>query len=223
MKKQVLSASLVALLVGSMLTFDSCSKKDSDVSTAVPENEPMTTVKLQAVNEANTTDTINASWTLNPDTNIADTANYTLNLKANNKYAVKIYLIDSTQTPPEDITDEIWERRNYHLFFLQPTPMASGFTTGVNSPYIPETYWDNSYETNTAPYLNLSIVRTDHDDNNPELPVGISSEFTTGTSSNGYLRVVLRHQPNVKDGTWLGSQTGGGSTDIDSKFKVTIQ
>ncbi len=223
MKKHFVSAAMLALMAGGMLTLNSCSKKDSDVTVAVPENEPMTTVKLQAVNESDNTDTRSASWTFNPDTQEVDTASYTLSLKANAKYDVQILLIDSTQTPPADMTEEIWERRNYHLFFLQPTPMATGFATGTSSPYIPEEYWDNDYETTTPPYVNLSIARTDQDGNTPALPVGISSTFTTGTASNGFLRVVLRHQPNVKDGTWLGSKTGGGSTDIDSKFKIKIQ
>jgi hypothetical protein len=37
-------------------------------------------------------------------------------------------------------------------------------------------------------------------------------------ASTGYLQVVLRHQPNVKDGTFAP-----GSTDFDAGFKVTIQ
>lgn len=220
MKKQFFYGGMVCF---GLFLWTSCSKKDTDVTAAVPENEPMTTVVLTAVNSTNQSDTARASWTLNPDTNVEDTIGYHLSLKANTVYNVKISLIDSTQSPPADQTSEIWDRRNYHLFFLQPTPMASGFTVGTTSPYIPETYWDNSYETTTPPYLNLAIVRTDLDDNTPALQVGISSTFTTGTASDGYLRLVLRHQPNVKNGTWEGSKEGGGSTDIDSRFRVHIQ
>lgn len=220
MKRQFLKWGSLCLAIS---LFASCSKNDSQVTEAEPENEPMTTVVLTAVNNSDLSDTSKASWTLNPDTNVEDTANWTLHLKANTSYTTKIDLIDSSQNPPEDIIDEIWDRRNYHLFFLQPSPMAKGFEVGVNSPYIPEDEWDTNYESNAAPYLNLAVSRQDHDDNTPALPVGITDKFTTGTSSSGYLRVVLRHQPNVKDGTWAGSKQGGGSTDIDSRFRVSIQ
>lgn len=217
MKKYFTSASMLALVFSGIFLLDSCSKNDSTVTPAPPSNEPMTTVVLTATNAADNS-VVKASWTLNPDTNIPDTSHFSLALKANATYNVAVSLIDSTQTPAEDITQEIYDRRGYHLFFFQPTPMAAGFATGVNSPYIPQDEWDDSYETNTPPYLNLAVVRTDVDNNTPPLPVGLSDKFTTGAASTGYLRMVLRHQPNVKNGTYAP-----GSTDTDAKFKVTIQ
>ena len=59
---------------------------------------------------------------------------------------------------------------------------------------------------------------TDVDNNQTPLPVGLTSQFKTGAASTGYLQVVLRHQPNVKDGTFAP-----GSTDFNAGFKVTIQ
>jgi hypothetical protein len=62
------------------------------------------------------------------------------------------------------------------------------------------------------------VTTTDTDTNNPPLPIGFKTSFKTGAASTGYLRVVLRHQPNVKDGTFAP-----GSTDLDAGFTVSIQ
>lgn len=78
MKKRFVSAAMLALLAGAMISLNSCSKKDSDVTEAVPENEPMTTVKLTATNEADNSDVRTATWTLDPDAEAPDTSNYTL-------------------------------------------------------------------------------------------------------------------------------------------------
>ena len=217
MKKFISNATLLASVFSGIFLLNSCSKSDTTVTPAPPGNEPMTTIVLTATNTSDNS-VVKASLTMNPSTNIADTSHYLLALKANSTYNVAVSLIDSTQKPAEDITQEIYDRRGYHLFFFQPTPMAAGFTTGINSPYIPQDQWDNSYETNTPPYLNLTVVRTDMDNNTPPLPVGLSNTFTTGAASNGFLRMVLRHQPNVKNGTFAP-----GSTDTDAKFKITIQ
>jgi hypothetical protein len=49
------------------------------------------------------------------------------------------------------------------------------------------------------------------------LQIGLTDNFVTGAASNGWLRVVLRHQPNVKNGTY-----DPGSTDFDVNYKVNI-
>ena len=88
-----------------------------------------------------------------------------------------------------DVSPTIIERENYHLFCFD---ISMG--------------------------LNLTVTRTDHDNNNPQLPIGLSDQFATGAVSIGSLDVTLRHQPNVKDGT-----CPPGSTDIEGYFSVKIQ
>ena len=39
----------------------------------------------------------------------------TLNLKANSVYNVQVLFLDETKTPPGNVTDDIYDRRNYHL------------------------------------------------------------------------------------------------------------
>jgi hypothetical protein len=136
-----------------------------------------------------------------------------LNIKANTKYNVAVNLYDATQTPVFNVGQEIRERENYHLFFFQPTPISvANQVTGITSPYIPGTPISA-----TGPYLNLSVVRTDHDTNSQAYEVGLTDLFTTGAASTGNLEVVLRHQPNAKNGTFAP-----GSTDLDVNFKVII-
>lgn len=64
--------------------------------------------------------------------------------------------------------------------------------------------------------LNLTIQRTDLDANN--LPIGITSSWTTTGSSTGYTIIRLKHQPGVKDGT-----CSPGDTDIELSFFTKIQ
>ena len=59
---------------------------------------------------------------------------------------------------------------------------------------------------------------TDQDTNVPPLPVGLMSVITTGNTSTGTLEVILRHQPNVKNGTYPP-----GSTDLDVFYPVKIE
>lgn len=62
----------------------------------------------------------------------------------------------------------------------------------------------------------LSINITDKDKNN--LNVGLKADVRTGSAKTGNLRVILRHQLGVKNGT-----EAPGSTDFDITYKVVIQ
>lgn len=57
---------------------------------------------------------------------------------------------------------------------------------------------------------------TDKDVNN--LPIGLEGTFTATTAGNGKLRVVLRHQPGSKDGSFTP-----GSSDLDVEFPLVIE
>lgn len=68
-------------------------------------------------------------------------------------------------------------------------------------------------------YPNLSgatWVATDKDVNN--LPIGLNGTFSATTAGTGKLRVVLRHQPDSKDGSFAP-----GSTDVDVEFPLVIE
>ena len=164
----ILAAGLVTLL------FYACSKDEKTVSPPLPGNEFLTTVRLVATNASNSSDIQIASIT---DTTIIhnppDSINTpTLHLKANSVYNVSVLFLDETKTPPGNVTDDIYDRRNYHLLC---------FTVSGGA--------------------NLTVVRTDKDTNNPPLEIGLQDNFTTGAASTGTLNVQLRHQPNAKNGS----------------------
>ena len=71
--------------------------------------------------------------------------------------------------------------------------------------------------------LNLTAAYEDADQNNK--PIGLSTRLTTGASSEGTLKVTLRHEPDKSaDGVANGNITNaGGETDIEVTFIVKIQ
>ena len=215
-----------------------CNKKASTVTPALPGNEFLTTVQLQLVNKADATDVQLCSWTQMSPTSHSyqpDSAYFSrsvLNLKANATYAGRVIILDETQNPVDTVSTEILQRMNYHLFFFQPTPiLTSGIVISNTSTDIPVNDWitgvpDTTYggtsinevQVGSGNVLNLSVTRTDLDSNNPPLQIGLSDNFVTGAASNGILRVVLRHQPNAKNGTY-----DPGSTDLDVTYAVNIK
>ncbi len=206
----------VYALLGTALFYAGCSSKSEQAVAPTIANEALTSAYLKLTNTANAADTPSCRYRFHLDNNgnVTSTDSTALNLKANAKYNAKIVMLDTTQTPTFVVSDEIKDRENYHLFFFQPTPIsAANQVTGTTSPYIPGTVPSAS-----GPYLNLAVVRTDHDTNSPSLQVGLTDTFTTGAASTGNLEVVLRHQPNAKNGTYAP-----GSSDLDVNFKVIIQ
>lgn len=183
--------SLASLFLLFSLFISGCKKEEQVVSPPLPGNEFLTTVKLELVNTV-TNDTVIGIWRdLTPeDTNPADTSLALLNLKENSTYKATIFLLDETKNPAEDITTEIKERGNYHQLFYFPSPNLGA---------------------------NLVVNVTDTDTNSPPLPLGITTNFITNAAAVGKINVILKHQPNVKNGTFAP-----GSTDIDVNFQVNI-
>lgn len=182
---------LITLFLSICLIIIGCKKEEQVVSPPLPGNEFVTTVKLELINNASN-DTVIAIWRdLTPeDSNPADTSLAVLNLKENSTYKATLYLLDETKTPAEDITEEIKERANYHQLFYFPSNNLGA---------------------------NLLVNVTDSDTNSPPLPLGVTSNFITNSAASGKVNVILKHQPNVKNGTFAP-----GSTDIDVNFQVNI-
>ena len=232
-----LSFFLIAALLGAVA---GCNKKAESVTPALPGNEFLTTVQLQLTNTADPTDVQLCSWTqFSPfsHTYQPDSAYFSravLNLRANATYSGRVIILDETQTPVDTVSDEIQQRMNYHLFFFQPTPiLSSNIVVSNTTTDIPVADWNtgepatdttyggisiNETQVTSGATLNLAVTRTDMDSNNPPLQIGLTDNFVTGAASNGILRVVLRHQPNAKNGTYPP-----GSTDLDVTYAVSIK
>jgi hypothetical protein len=211
---------LPAVAIIFLLIINGCNKKESTVSPAPPGNETLSTVELVYQNAVNPADSGRAIWRQLDLTEVTppDTSMARISLVANATYHVKVIILDEVSDAPkvDSVTPEILERENYHLFFFQPEPVSAGSLFISNTtPYIPVE--DGTIASATGPYLNLSVARTDLDANNPPLQIGLQDDFTTGAASMGSLRVVLRHQPNAKNGTYAP-----GSTDLDVNYQVSI-
>ncbi len=200
------------LAVGVLLAISSC-KKASEVAPDV-DNEAITTVRLKLTNNANPADIVVGVWEQLTPTNPAtiDISGANLRLRANAVYSGELEILDKTQKPTADISADIaGDEAVEHLLFYQPTPVSS-LNVSNTTPDIPNTPTVAA----GSPVLNLRIARTDRDKNS--LQLGLKTTFTTGAASTGKLKVVLRHQPDTKNGTY-----GVGSSDFDIDFMVTIQ
>ncbi|MET4080213.1 hypothetical protein ABIB40_000153 [Pedobacter sp. UYP30] len=206
----------VYVLLGSALFYGGCSSKSEEAVAPTISNEALTSISLNLTNRADVSDKATCKYVyhLNNNGEITSTDSTSLKLKPNAVYDMQIVMLDTTQTPVFNVSNEVKERSNYHLFFFQPSPVsAANLAFGTTSASIPGT--DASA---TGPYLNLTVVRADKDTNSPALQVGLQNVFTTGAASSGKLKVILRHQPNAKNGTFAP-----GSTDLEANFPVTIQ
>jgi hypothetical protein len=225
-----------------MITINGCNKDVQTVTPALPGNEFLTTVELQLVNTANAADApLAISTQISPYTGTyqADSVYSNLaflNLKANSTYTGQVIILDETKTPFDTVSTEILARENYHLFFFQPSPIDSANVVISNATTnIPIADWNTGLPAtdttaggisdneillttgNPGQPLNLTVTRTDLDNNIPPLQIGLQDQFVTRAASTGILRVVLRHQPNAKNGTYPP-----GSSDLDVTYSVQI-
>ena len=64
--------------------------------------------------------------------------------------------------------------------------------------------------------INATVIRTDKDQNN--LEIGLQTKWITNAQSTGTMQIVLRHQPNIKNGS-----CALGASDLDITFATFIQ
>jgi len=151
------------------------------------DNELITTFTLKFVNKADATDTKVVTWKDLDGDGGSDPVIDALTLKADATYDVSVDAVLDESKTPADNTKEEIEEENMDHLFV----------------YAPSSG------------LNLTFSNFDKDENN--LPVGLTAIGTTGAASSGTLKITLRHQPGVKDGTYAP-----GSTDLETVFPVTI-
>jgi hypothetical protein len=108
-------------------------------------------------------------------------------------YSVSIGVYDDTKSPVMDITQEINEEADVHLFVYKTTP-ASLLTTTI----------------------------LDKDKNGLPIGLS-SSILTQSTAGTGKLNLLLKHQPELNGMKVKTGQEAGGSTDIDLLFDVEVK
>ena len=184
-KKSLLLFIPVALLAGA------CSKDEENV-TPTDDNEAITTATLTLTSQTTPVQTVTA--TVDNLNTSADMSMATHTLRANTPYTGTVTLLDKTKTPVSDVSAEVKEKANEHLFVYTFTPAASSPTS-------------------------MTVTSTDRDTNPSPgpYPIGLTTEVRTGAAGGGTLKVVLRHQPNAKNGT-----ATPGTTDLDTNFPVAV-
>ena len=181
---------LLALLATAL--FSGC-KKDKDPD-PVNENELITTARLTFTEQGTTAPLVFEYKDTDGDGSAPPTKFDRITLKAGTTYNLAIALLDESKNPVVNITEEVAEERDEHLFVYTPTPANL-----------------------------MAITLTDRDANNLPVGLEASVLTGGSATTTGKLKVQLRHQPpvngqRVKDGT-----TGPGDDDLNLSFDVTIQ
>ncbi len=117
-------------------------------------------------------------------------------LAANTTYDASIELLNESKTPAEDITIEIKEEADEHLFCFN-TSVSGGGSLSIQ------------YADKESDYIAGGADRV----------VGLKTTWTAGNAGSGTVTIILRHQPGTKTGACPGS----GETDIEVTFNFVIQ
>ncbi len=117
----------------------------------------------------------------------------TIVLAPHTSYTVDTRVLNEKENPMEDITLEVIDEKDDHLFLYRSNP-ASGAG---------------------------SIVSTGGDVDGNGDPFNQTISFTTGAPGSGTLTVYLIHEPTDKAG--LTPEQTGGETDVQAVFPVKIQ
>ncbi|MDN5214843.1 hypothetical protein QQ020_22375 [Fulvivirgaceae bacterium BMA12] len=180
------------------LAFTGCS--DDDEPPVENPEEVITTVTLTFTPSGGGT-AITASAT-DPDGEGPDDLEVDgdITLDANTTYTMTIELTNDIEN--EDVTEEIVREDHEHMFFFAFTNDLFDSPTG------------NGNVDDRGDELNYN----DQDEN--QLPVGLSTSWTTGDTKSGTFQVILKHQPNVKTAT---SDIDDGESEVDVTWDLSIQ
>ncbi len=188
-----LSFILVAVTI---FALSSCDKEKNEVieEPHVHEEEVITTVRLVITNNAGFNKTF--SYKVDNGFNSSSPATPVIDdvvLDANTTYNVDVQVWNESETPAEDITEEVKEEGADHLFLLESSPSTGAGSIGFS----------NGSKDANGDALNQTL------------------DFTTGDAGTGQLTVTLKHEPTDKSAT--DPPGAGGETDAQAIFPVTIQ
>jgi len=189
------------LVAGSLLFLSGCKKDDPK-----PENIP------EAITKATLTFTpaggaavIVTATDPDGDGPLPRTLSGPINLVKNVSYTLKITLINELAKPtdPEyDITEEVDEEADEHIFFFAWTNNTFSNPTG------------NGNVDNRSDAVNYV------DRDTKGLPLGLETSWTTiNATGNGTFQVILKHQPDLKSAT---SKSTDGESDLDVTFTLNV-
>ncbi len=201
-----------------VLTFTACKKdKKTDpvappTPTPTPTLELITTMKVMVNNGTVTTtymfkDPDGDGGTpafFGPGTTTTSTqTDSVINLLALKNYTVDILLLDESKNPTDTISKEVLNEGADHMFFFnQSNPSGAVPNSSV-----------------VIAGTNLTIKYLDNDGATTPRGIGLKTQWITGmmTNTKKEVKITLRHQPGIKDGTYAP-----GDTDIEVPFKIKI-
>jgi hypothetical protein len=207
--KDFFIATMMSLAIGFVIaiTMNGCNKP-SATAPILPGNEFLTTT-LFLITDPATQKTDTLIWSETPSQTVPDTSRSFATLKQNYIYNTQIIILDSTKCDTCDgfvVSNEIVARQNYHLFCYYDASNTN------------DIYGTNQSSRAGSAWANVAISGLNNDMNTPPLPFGLTAKLNTYGSTTGQLEIILRHQPDVKNGT-----CAPGSTDLDVYYNITVQ
>lgn len=168
----------------------SCSKDEHEPH---DDNELITTVKLEFKPVTNLSlPTRSFFWKDTQGDGVMDSVD-PIELDKNTTYEMRVSLLDETKKPAFDISKEIEDEADVHLFVFKSNPLG---------------------------LLSVQIKDLDKKGLPIGLRSEVKSQFVAGT---GRFNVILKHQPPVNGRAVKTGNEEVGSTDVDVTFPVTIK
>ena len=157
--------------------------------TVTAGNEYITTVKMILQNRDSASVRDTFQYVnFNESQNIPPSHVDTIRLRARSSYTVQVILLNEAANPVRYLTDTIIAQADNHLMIYGVDPPSDFLTVKLN------------------------------DMDSRGLPLGLMSTWSAADSSHGWLRMILRHQQNSKNGTQKP-----GSTDFEADFPIIIK
>jgi len=187
----------VLLLMASAFLFSSCSDDPASVDTEGPgEVELITqiTIELDELDaQGNPTgNTVIAQWTDGDGPGGDAPTIGTLTLEASNSYSGSIDLLNTTEDPPESITEEVAEEAEDHQFFY-------------------------SFNSN-----GITIERTDTDSNGLLLGLSFDVTVSADASDGSLRIQLLHFEDAEKTSNDFPSNQTGIDTDVDINLPIVV-
>ena len=179
--------------------------EDEEVPEEVNELEVITDVKLIFTNKEDANDKVEARAEDPDGPGVQDLVILDeITLDINKSYTLTYEILNSLESPAEDIGLEIQEEDDEHQFFFSFTADAFASPTG-----------DGNIDVASDP------INYDDTDGNGN-PLGYTTSWTTGATplTGGTFTARLQHQPGEKTAT---SGANDGDSDFDLQFVLNIQ
>ncbi len=191
---------LFFLSLTTVFTISSCG--DDDAPPVENAEEEITRVTARFTNVADNSDVVTAVWFDEDGEGTGDPVIDDIVLDAGTSYLLTLQLENTLVSPAEDISVEVDEEAEEHMFFFEFSDLLFSDPDG------------NGNVDNRGDAVNYEDSDSDGE------PLGLITSWTTADASTGALRIILKHQPGIKTAT---STSADGETDMDITFDVVVE